>query len=134
MPGITTPLKGFSQMLPGRATSTRGTDLSLISTLIQTTTLAETSHSDPRVEVAQGQGACCPMGGVGQVPCMALDEGHPHDEFGLPSLFLTLLTGLVGTTLLLVLRAIRCHHLGHLCGHVHALARPSQDASRPSLL
>lgn len=89
---------------------------------------------DPREEAAQGLGACCNMCGVGQVPCMALGEGHPHDEGGLLSLFLSLLTGLVGIILLLVLLVTRCHHLGHSCVHVHALAHPSLDASRPSLL
>lgn len=130
MPGTITPQKGSSQMLAGRTTTTKGTDLNLISSLTQTTTLAGTSHLDPQVEVAQGLEVCCHMDGVGQVPCMALDEGHPHDEGVLPSLFLSLLTGLVGTTLLLVWLATRCHHLGHFCDHVPALAHLSLDGSR----
>lgn len=87
MPGTTSPLRGSSQTLPGRATSTSGTDLSPTSTLTQTTTLAGTSRSGPQAEVAKGPGACCRMGGVGRGPCTAPDEGLHRAEDGLPSPF-----------------------------------------------
>lgn len=87
MPGTNSPLRGSSQTLPGRATSTSGTDLSHTSTLTQTTTLAGTSHLGPRAEVAKGPGACCRMGGVGWGPCTAPDEGLHRGEGGLPSPF-----------------------------------------------
>lgn len=87
MPGTTSPQRGSSQTLPGRATSTSGTDLSPTSTLTLNTTLLGTSHSGPRAEAAKGPGACCRMGGVGWDPCTAPDEGLHRGEGGLPSPF-----------------------------------------------
>lgn len=87
MPGTTSPLRGSSQTLPGRATSTSGTDLSLTFTLTQTTTLAGTSHLGPQAEVAKGLGVCCRMGGVGRDLCMSPDECLHHGEGDLPSPF-----------------------------------------------
>lgn len=133
MPGIISPLKGSSQRLPGRATSTRGTDQNLTPVNTQTTTLAGISRLDPLAEVARGPGGRCSVVGVGLPPCMAPDEGHPHDGVVLPSPSLILLIGLAGTSLAMALPATRCHHPDLCCGRAPVPTLPSLAVNRPSL-
>lgn len=75
--------KGCYQKLPGRVTSIKETDLSLMCIHTQITTLAEISPSLLQEGVARDQGACCPMEGVGWEPCMDQGEDHQvHQEEG----------------------------------------------------
>lgn len=82
MVGNTSLQRGCCQKLLGRATSIRGTDLSLTFTHILTTTLVGISPSVLQGEVVRGLEVCCLVEEVGRVPCMDPGEGRrvPHDE------------------------------------------------------